>query len=108
MRGGLERWKRGGDSRGIRQAIAYALKGTCDAHLQVGADALEAYAGASDTTVARFSIQDRVIVRDELSAGGLRVWLTGHDPICNLVGDDSRRSTAIPLRALPLSEYLES
>ncbi|OJV81711.1 MULTISPECIES: hypothetical protein [unclassified Microbacterium] len=97
MRGGLERWKRGGDSRGIRQAIAYALKGTCDAHLQVGADALEAYAGASDTTVARFSIQDRVIVRDELSAGGLRVWLTGHDPI---TGEERGRQR--------LSEYLES
>lgn len=33
MRGGLERWKRGVESRGLRQAIAYALEGTCDARV---------------------------------------------------------------------------
>ena len=51
MRGGLERWKRGVESRGVRQAIAYALEGTCDAHLHPGAgvDALEAYTAASLT-----------------------------------------------------------
>ena len=83
MRGGLERWKRGVGSRGVRQAIGYALEGTCDAHVQhsPGVDALEAYSAASDSTVSRFIIEDGVITSDELTAGGLRVWLTGHDPV---------------------------
>lgn len=84
MRGGLERWKRGVESRGVRQAIGYALEGTCDAaHVDhsPGADALEAYSAASDSTVSRFVVASGVISSDELTAGGLRVWLTGHDPI---------------------------
>lgn len=54
MRGGLERWKRGVDSRGVRHAISYALKGTCDAHMprSTGVEALEAYGAASDSTVS--------------------------------------------------------
>lgn len=83
MRGGLERWKRGVESRGVRQAIAYALEGTCDAHRQhsPGVDALEAYSAASDSTVARFIVENGVITSDELSASSLRVWLTGCDPV---------------------------
>jgi hypothetical protein len=83
MRGGLERWKRGVESRGVRQAISYALEGTCDAHLQhsPGTDALEAYSAASESTVSRFIVENGVITSDELTAGGLRVWLTGHDPV---------------------------
>lgn len=83
MRGGLERWKRGVESRGVRQAIGYALEGTCDAHRQhsAGVDALEAYGAASNSTVSRFVVASGRIGRDELTAGGLRVWLTGHDPI---------------------------
>ena len=83
MRGGLERWKRGVDSRGVRHAIAYALEGTCDAHLPhaSGADALEAYGAAPSSTVARFIVDHGRISADELSAGGLRVWITGHDPV---------------------------
>ncbi|MDR7111424.1 energy-coupling factor transporter ATP-binding protein EcfA2 [Microbacterium trichothecenolyticum] len=83
MRGGLERWKRGVDSRGVRQAIGYALKGTCDAHQQhsPGIDALEAYSATSDSTVSRFIVENGVITSDELTAGGLRAWLTGHDPV---------------------------
>ncbi len=82
MRGGLERWKRGVESRGVRQAIGYALEGICDAHLQhSGIDALEAYGAASDSTVSRFIVASGRIGSDELTAGGLRVWLTGHDPI---------------------------
>lgn len=82
MRGGLERWKRGVESRGVRQAISYALEGTCDAHLHrsPGVDALEAYSAASDSTVPRFIVENGVITSDQLTAGGLRVWLTGHDP----------------------------
>ncbi|WP_194421838.1 AAA family ATPase [Microbacterium abyssi] len=83
MRGGLERWKRGVDSRGVRQAISYALEGTCDAYLHhtTGVNALEAYSGASDSTVSRFIVDNGVITSNELTAGGLRVWLTGHDPV---------------------------
>lgn len=83
MRGGLERWKRGGDSRGVRHAISYALEGRCDAHLPHSpvVEALENYSGTGDSTVARFVVEDGVVSSDELSAGGLRVWLTGHDPV---------------------------
>lgn len=83
MRGGLERWKRGVESRGVRQAIGYALEGICDAHLlhSPGVDALEAYSAASNSTVSRFIVASGRIGSDELTAGGLRVWLTGHDPI---------------------------
>lgn len=83
MRGGLERWKRGVESRGVRQAIGYALEGTCDAHLRhsPGIDALEAYSAASDSTVSRFIVANGVITSDQLTAGGLRAWLTGHDPV---------------------------
>jgi hypothetical protein len=83
MRGGLERWKRGVESRGVRHAISYALEGTCDALIPypTGAEALEAYGEASDSTVSRFIVDNGVITTDQLTAGGLRVWLTGHDPI---------------------------
>lgn len=83
MRGGLERWKRGIDSRGVRQAISYALEGTCDAHktYSAGVEALEAYGAASGSTVSRFIVDNGVISTDQLTAGGLRVWLTGHDPV---------------------------
>lgn len=83
MRGGLERWKRGVDSRGVRQAIGYALEGICDAHLHhsPGVDALEAYGAASNSTVSRFIVASGRIGKDELPAGGLRIWLTGHDPV---------------------------
>lgn len=84
MRGGLERWKRGSDSRGVRQAIAYALEGVCDSHLHgaTGVDALERYSEAArDSTVTRFIAEDGAVRCDELSPGGLRVWLTGHDPV---------------------------
>ena len=83
MRGGLERWKRGVDSRGVRNAISYALEGTCDAHLHPasGVEALERYSAASESTVTRFIVASGRIGKDDLTAGGLRVWITGHDPI---------------------------
>jgi len=46
-----------------------------------GVDALEAYGTASNSTVSRFIVASGRIGRDELTAGDLRVWLTGHDPI---------------------------
>ena len=95
MRRGLERWKRGVDSRGVRQAIAYALEGTCDAHRSPtsGADALEAYADASESSVTRFIVASGRIGSDQLTAGGLRVWITGHDPI---TGEERGRARLSP------------
>lgn len=95
MRGGLERWKRGVDSRGVRNAIAYALEGTCDAHLHSagGIDALESYSAASDSSVTRFVVTDGEIASDQLTAGGLRVWLTGHDPV---TGEERGRARLRP------------
>lgn len=95
MRGGLERWKRGVDSRGVRQAIAYALEGTCDAHRSPtsGVEALEAYAEASESTVTRFIVASGRIGSDQLTAGGLRVWITGHDPI---TGEERGRQRLSP------------
>ncbi|MEV8266229.1 AAA family ATPase [Microbacterium sp. NPDC076911] len=95
MRGGLERWKRGVESRGVRQAIAYALEGTCDAHrpAKTGTEALEHYAEASDSTVTRFIVASGRIGSDQLTAGGLRVWITGHDPI---TGEERGRSRLSP------------
>jgi hypothetical protein len=79
MRGGLERWKRGVESRGVRQAIAYALEGICDAHLHhpIGVEALEAYREASDSTVSRFIVENGVITTDELTADGSRLSEVG-------------------------------
>lgn len=95
MRGGLERWKRGTDSRGVRNAIAYAFEGTCDAHLHStsGADALDRYGAASDSTVIRFVVTNGIITSDELAAGGLRVWLAGHDPA---TGEERGRARLSP------------
>lgn len=83
MRGGLERWKRGVDSRGLRHAVAYALEGSCDAHVShsTGAQALESYSGAADSAVSRYVVEDGVVCSDELSGSALRVWLAGHDPV---------------------------
>ena len=83
MRGGLERWKRGVESRGVRHAIAYAARG----HLRrppPPVDRRRSARGvqrAADSTVSRFIVTDGVITADELTAGALRVWLTGHDPV---------------------------
>ncbi|MFK4834529.1 AAA family ATPase [Microbacterium sp. ZW T2_14] len=105
MRGGLERWKRGADSRGVRHAIAYALEGTCDAHLNraSGVDALDGYSAASDSSVSRFIVSDGVITTDELTAGGLRVWLTGHDPV---TGEERGRARLSPDADLVLDATL--
>ncbi len=69
-------------SQGVRQALAYAFEGTCDASVQAtsgGVDALERYADA-DHAVARFTVVDGSIAQDQLDAAQLRVWLNGDDP----------------------------
>ncbi|MGX5771756.1 AAA family ATPase [Microbacterium trichothecenolyticum] len=82
MRGGLERWKRGVESQGVRQAMAYAFKGSCDSHLRTvtGVEALAAYGGGDAARVARFTVEAGEITADGLDAEQLRRWVDGHDP----------------------------
>lgn len=83
MRGGLERWKRGANSQGVRQALAYAFDGTCDSHLRTsaGAAALAAYGETDTQSVARFVVEDGLIAHDELAAAQLATWVDGRDPM---------------------------
>ncbi|MDR7110896.1 hypothetical protein J2X03_000752 [Microbacterium trichothecenolyticum] len=81
MRGGLERWKRGVGSQGVRQAIGYAFQGSCDSHLRsAGTDALAAYGGAVRAAVSRFIVDAGVISTDTLDEVALRRWIDGRDP----------------------------
>ena len=81
MRGGLERWKRGVGSQGVRQAIGYAFQGSCDSHLQsAGIDALAAYGGVDSERVTRFTVETGVITSDRLDEMALRRWVDGRDP----------------------------
>lgn len=83
MRGGLERWKRGVESHGVRSAIAYALEGQCDAapRLSSGVDALAAYSGGDAPTVTRYVVEDGTISEDALSRAALMAWVDGRDPL---------------------------
>lgn len=82
MRGGLERWKRGVGSQGVRQALAYAFQGSCDSHLRgaVGVEALAAYGEVAGAGVTRYVVQGGAIVTDSLDAMQLRKWVDGRDP----------------------------
>ncbi|WP_292836827.1 MobF family relaxase [Microbacterium sp.] len=81
MRGGLERWKRGVGSQGVRQALAYAFQGSCDSHLRAaGVDALAGYSAAASAGATRFSVGAGVITTDTLDETQLRRWVDGRDP----------------------------
>lgn len=81
MRGGLERWKRGVGSQGVRQALSYALKGTCDSHLRsAGVDALAGYGVDDPAGVTRFTVEAGAIRTDMLDEVELRRWADGCDP----------------------------
>lgn len=82
MRGGLERWKRGAGSQGVRQALAYAFQGSCDSHLRspAGVDALAGYGAARSAGVIRFTVAAGVITTDTLDETQLRRWVDGRDP----------------------------
>lgn len=82
MRGGLERWKRGVGSQGVRQALAYAFQGSCDSHLRstVGAEALAVYSSAGGAGVVRYVVEDGDIAADVLDEHQLRCWVDGRDP----------------------------
>lgn len=81
MRGGIERWKRGQGGQGVRQALAYALQGECDAHMPLSAadGVLAAEHYATDRT-HRFVVQSGQISVDALDAAQLRTWISGSDP----------------------------
>jgi hypothetical protein len=81
VRGGLERWKRGVGSQGVRQAIGYAFRGSCDSHLRsAGIEALAVYGGVSDAAVTRLTVEADVITSDRLDEMALRRWVDGRDP----------------------------
>lgn len=83
MRGGLERWKRREASRGVRQAIGYALEGTCDSHLRstTAVEAVAAYSDSAEASVTRLVCAGGRIGHDELDEAKLRRWVNGEDPI---------------------------
>lgn len=83
MRGGLERWKRGVESHGVRQALAYAFKGTCDSHVRsvTGADALATYGAGDEVGVTRFTVEAGQVAIDQLGVDQLRTWVDGRDPL---------------------------
>lgn len=83
MRGGLERWKRGVDSHGVRAAIAYALDGECDAasRLSRGVDALADYSDAASRAMTRFAVEAGEIATDQLDREQLCAWVDGCDPL---------------------------
>lgn len=85
MRGGLERWKRGVGSQGVRQALAYAFQGSCDSHLRstLGAEALAAYSAAGAAGVMRYIVEGGNITTDALDEEKLRRWVDGRDPATN-------------------------
>ncbi|MFE7845295.1 AAA family ATPase [Microbacterium sp. NPDC057407] len=80
MRGGLRRWKRGVDSRGVSNAVAYATEASCDAHFGTlqGVEAALGYGGGA--AVTRFVATSDGIRTDALSVGALRRWIAGEDP----------------------------
>lgn len=82
MRGGLERWKRGVGSQGVRQALSYAFEGTCDSHLRTaaGLEALATYGAGDPAGVTRFAVEAGVITTDTLDEQQLRRWVDGRDP----------------------------
>lgn len=65
----------------MRQALAYALQGSCDSHLHAatGVSALAAY-GDADLGAARHCVEDGVIFVDVLDGVALRRWVDGADP----------------------------
>lgn len=81
MRGGLERWKRGVGSQGVRQALAYAFQGSCDSHVRSasGVDALAGYSAADATGVTRYVVQPGAITSGVLDEVQLRRWVDGRD-----------------------------
>lgn len=84
MRGGLERWKRGAGSDGVRQAVAYALQGSCDAtrgHAPRGIEEAVAYSDVHAGGATRFTVTPAGIAGDVLDHAALARWVDGADPL---------------------------
>ena len=82
MRGGIARWKRGVASQGIKQAVAYAFQGSCDASLSgMTAEGIERAATYGDETMTRFTVEDGQVSVDQVDKAGLRAWIGGADPV---------------------------
>ena len=107
MRGGLERWKRGVASHGVRTAIAYALKGDCDASLRSvsGVDALASYGETGAGTVARFVAESGAVVEGSLTRDQLMAWVDGIDPV---TGERRGRELTSPMADLLLDGTLNA
>ena len=107
MRGGLQRWKRGVRSQGVRQAIAYAFQGVCDSHLLTasGVDALAAYSESSAQGVTRFVVVGGDITPDTLTAEQLRQWVDGRDPAS---GEQRGRDLSSPTADLILDATINA
>ena len=82
MRGGVARWKRGVASQGVRQAVAYAFGGVCDATLTAkDAGGVIAAADYADAVMTRYICENGSIRDDLLGRGQLRDWVDGLDPL---------------------------
>src|SRR5947209_5356656 len=81
MRGGVQRWKRGQTSQGVKQAVHYAFSGVCDATLTAKTpEGVIAAAGYADAVMTRYIVEDRNIRDDLLGRSQLRKWVDGFDP----------------------------
>lgn len=79
MRGGMVRWKRGVASQGLRQAVNYALGGSCDATVGTPAGIARAL-GYAPETVTRFIVENEQVTSDQLDRQKLAAWVAGRDP----------------------------
>lgn len=79
MRGGMVRWKRGLGSQGLKQAVDYALGGSCDATVGTPAGVARAL-GYAPESVTRFVVEDERVTSDQLDRQQLAAWVAGRDP----------------------------
>ena len=78
----MARWKRGQKSQGVRQAIAYAFGGVCDATLTATTpDGVIAANDYADAVMTRYIVENGAIREDLLSRGQLKDWVDGLDPL---------------------------
>ena len=82
MRGGLERWKRGAASEGVREAVAYAFDGGCDATgAQASVGVVNATVYGAAAAVTRFTVTGDRVSTDALQPDALARWIDGADPV---------------------------
>ena len=100
MRGGVARWKRGVASQGVKQAVAYAFGGVCDATLTAkDAAGVIAAADYADAVMTRYICENGSIRDDLLTRKRLRAWVDGVDP---LTGERRGRDLESPVADLVL------